>query len=172
MKFVIDRGNTLYKTAVFDNEDLVWQKSFERLTLESVQEIFSKWHIEKTIFCSVGASEQDELIDYLKENSRFVSMSEDLQFPIKIAYKTLSTLGKDRIASVVGAFDMFKGRSVVVIDAGSCICFEYLDKDSVYRGGSISLGFAMKNKALHIFKAKLPLLEMERGRLNLCRGHT
>ncbi len=172
MNFVIDRGNTLYKTAVFDGEKLVETECYEHLTLPTLRNIFSKWRIEKSILCSVAGKEADEVFDFLNANSKFVSMTDEVKFPIEISYKTQSTLGKDRIASVVGAADMFKGHSVLVIDAGSCICCDYLDRHSVYRGGSIAPGFAMKYKALHNFTANLPLLELEKEDVEVCGGAT
>ena len=99
-------------------------------------------------------------------------MTEQLALPVRIAYKTPSSLGKDRIASVVGASQIVEGKSVLVIDAGSCICFDYIDKNAVYHGGSIAPGFEMKYKALHNFTADLPLLNLKSEDVDLCGQST
>ena len=68
-----------------------------------------------------------------------------------------NTLGMDRLAAVVGA-NALLGSNVLVVDAGTCITFDYLDKDKRYLGGSISPGFKIKYEALHNFTANLPLI--------------
>lgn len=46
----------------------------------------------------------DELIAYLKNKlQRFVFLDEHVALPIKVEYGTPKTLGKDRLAAVVGA---------------------------------------------------------------------
>ena len=172
MKLIIDRGNTFYKVAVFDNDELVELKTYRNLTIPDLEAAFLSFDIKKSIFCSVGGTEKTEILDFLKGNSEFVSMTEQLVLPIRIAYKTPLSLGKDRIASVVGASQVVKGKAVLVIDAGSCICFDYLGKDAVYHGGSIAPGLGMKYKALHNFTADLPLLDLESESIDLCGQST
>ena len=46
-----------------------------------------------------------------------------------------------------------------MIDAGTCITYDFITKQCEYLGGAISLGIQMRYKALHEFTAKLPLLE-------------
>lgn len=172
MKLVIDRGNTLYKTAVFDRDELVWVEAFESLPIGELEKIFSDFAIGSSILCSVGEKEPKETVDFLKAESCFLSMDDALEFPVRIAYKTVSTLGKDRLASVVGANALLKCRDALVIDAGSCICYDYVDAEAVYRGGAIAPGFAMKYKALHTFTANLPLLDLRETGTDLCACST
>ena len=100
-------------------------------------------------------------------------LDENTPLPIQNRYKTPQTLGKDRLAAVIGAFFLQKEiikEPTLVIDAGTCITFDFIDTDSeqenqinrtygVYQGGSISLGLQMRFKALNHFTAKLPLFE-------------
>lgn len=172
MKLIIDRGNTLYKVAVFDKDKLVEVRTYHDLTVSDLNAAFLSFDIKKSIFCSVGGRENIEILNFIKENSEFVFMTEQLALPIRIAYKTPSSLGKDRIASVVGASQIMEGKSVLVIDAGSCICFDYIDKNAVYQGGSIAPGFEMKYKALHNFTADLPLLNLKSEDVGLCGQST
>jgi type III pantothenate kinase len=172
MNLIIDRGNTLYKTAVIDGSDLKAAEAFKELSVSDLEKIFSKQRISKTILCSVGGKFEEDLIQYLKANTDCYSMDDDLTLPISLAYKTPDTLGKDRIASVVGALSCAKGRSVIVIDAGSCLCVDYADGNSVYRGGSISPGIGMKYRALHTFTANLPLLDLAKEEIVVCGAET
>jgi type III pantothenate kinase len=81
-----------------------------------------------------------------------------LPLPIKNNYGTPETLGVDRIAAVCGAQQIFPFQNCLVIDAGTCVTFDIIDKDGVYYGGAISPGMHMRFKAVHTFTARLPLI--------------
>ena len=49
------------------------------------------------------------------------------------------TLGSDRIAAVAGAFNLFPGKEVLIIDAGTALTFDFLS-ENCYKGGNISPG--------------------------------
>ncbi len=65
----------------------------------------------------------------------------------------------DRLAGVCGAIELFKETDTLVIDAGTCITYDFVDKQKNYFGGSISPGLKMRFKAVHTFTAKLPLVD-------------
>jgi type III pantothenate kinase len=48
-----------------------------------------------------------------------------------------------------------------VIDAGTCVTFDFIDENNNYLGGAISPGLRLRYEALHNFTAKLPLLTLE-----------
>jgi type III pantothenate kinase len=76
-------------------------------------------------------------------------------------YTTPKTLGVDRIAAVCGALQLFPQRDCLVIDTGTCITYEFLDRNARYHGGSISPGIAMRFEAMHRFTSRLPLVKPE-----------
>ena len=47
---------------------------------------------------------------------------------------------------------------MLVIDAGSCITYDFLTSENTYLGGTISPGLTMRFQAMHTFTANLPLL--------------
>ena len=65
----------------------------------------------------------------------------------------------DRIAGIVGAYSVFPGENVLVIDAGTAITYDLLNRKGDYLGGNISPGLNMRYKALHFYTGKLPLLQ-------------
>jgi type III pantothenate kinase len=81
--------------------------------------------------------------------------------PIQVAYQTPQTLGKDRIAAVVGALALFPAENCLVIDAGSCITYEFLQATGVYLGGNIAPGVNMRLRAMHEFTARLPQVDLQ-----------
>jgi type III pantothenate kinase len=56
---------------------------------------------------------------------------------------------------------MFPNSNILVIDAGTCITYDFIDKNGVYQGGAISPGINLKLKALNTFTQKLPLIEFK-----------
>jgi type III pantothenate kinase len=89
----------------------------------------------------------------------YLPFTSETQVPIKNKYRSAFTLGSDRLAAAVGGFLRFHGKPVLVIDAGTCLKFNYVNRKGEYLGGSISPGVEMRFKALHNFTARLPLLE-------------
>ena len=82
-----------------------------------------------------------------------------IPMPIEIAYKTPETLGKDRIAAVIGARFLYPKGPVLAIDAGTCITYDILTEDDVYLGGNISPGAHLRFRAMDEFTHALPLVE-------------
>ena len=74
-------------------------------------------------------------------------------------YTTPATLGVDRIAAICGAIEIFPQQNCLVVDAGTCINYEFLDAALNYHGGAISPGIQMRFDALHKFTARLPLIK-------------
>lgn len=77
--------------------------------------------------------------------------------PIENAYATPHTLGIDRLLAVIGARRLAAANTpILVLDAGTALTYDFATAEGVYLGGGISLGRAMRYRALHHFTAKLP----------------
>ena len=59
---------------------------------------------------------------------------------------------------MVAAHFLYPNRNVLVIDAGTCITYDLINKNEEYFGGSISPGLTIRFNALHTFTGKLPLV--------------
>uniref|UniRef100_UPI0030D97038 type III pantothenate kinase n=1 Tax=uncultured Salegentibacter sp. TaxID=259320 RepID=UPI0030D97038 len=68
---------------------------------------------------------------------------------------------KDRLALVAAGALKYQNKNLLVIDAGTCITFDFKNDKNEYLGGAISPGLQMRLKALHNFTAKLPLVKLE-----------
>jgi type III pantothenate kinase len=101
-----------------------------------------------------------KVLDWVSHIKRKFILTASLPLPISNLYATPQTLGGDRLASVCGAHQKFPGSHCLVIDAGTCIKYDFLDKDGQYHGGAISPGLKMRFQAMHQFTAKLPLVEI------------
>jgi type III pantothenate kinase len=77
--------------------------------------------------------------------------------PITINYETITTLGLDRIALMVAAFNIYQFQNTLVISMGTCITYNFIT-NAVFQGGAIGPGVQMRFKAMHQFTNKLPLV--------------
>ena len=159
MYLIIDVGNTRVKVAVFEidtiKEIFVFEK--EKIITE-LKKIVSKFSISNAIVSSVTSfteKEQQEITTLLKP----IFLTSDTKVPFVNKYKTPKTLGVDRVALASAAVKMYPNKNVLVLDAGTCITYDFVTKKGEYLGGAISPGIQMRYKALHEFTAKLPLLE-------------
>ncbi len=83
------------------------------------------------------------------------------EFPFQNLYETPTTLGIDRMVLASGSVLQFPNRPRLIIDAGTCITYDFVDQNDTYHGGAISPGITIRYQALHNFTARLPLLQME-----------
>lgn len=151
MNLVIDIGNTRIKFGVFDGGKLIAQWD------EGGNHSLSSYPIERVALCSVRAEDPPELAELIAAwPLHRVSYKSTLPFTTR--YQTPETLGADRIADLAGVATLHPGKDVLVIDAGTCITYDFMDKQSVHHGGAISPGIGMRFKALHQFTGKLPLV--------------
>lgn len=163
MNLIIDIGNTRTKLGVFDKETLkhttVLRKGW---SLDRLKKTLKRYHIERVALSSVSSIEQ-ATVDYLQENFVFLQLSDTTKLPISNHYKTPKTLGKDRLAAVVGAHSIYPGSNCLVVDAGTCITYDLITKKGDYLGGNIAPGITMRLEAMHQMTAKLPLVRRQKN---------
>jgi type III pantothenate kinase len=155
---VIDIGNTFTKFAVFEHDELLWATPYESVGPELTAEIINRYQVKQAIISTVKKAEQ-EWQAFLAEKIPVIYFNRQMLCGVKNLYRSPQTLGLDRLAAVIGAVKCFPQQNNLVIDAGTCITYEWVDKAAAYHGGSISPGISMRYKAMHAFTAGLPLVE-------------
>lgn len=155
---VIDFGNTLVKAAVFCDGDIVEMTTGPSLSIVAVETFLARYHPEHAIFSSVVAIPAD-VHAFLDNNFNLIELTDLTPVPVNNLYKSPETLGKDRLAVAVAVKGMFPGKASLVIDAGTCVTFDFVDETGCYHGGGISPGINMRFKALHTFTQRLPLVK-------------
>lgn len=158
INLVIDIGNTFSKLAMFDNKRIVDLVQVEDFTLNYLRDYLEGKQVDNAVISSVNSevSEFEELLSQKSNYCRFTSLSRS---NIINQYKTPHTLGLDRYAAVIGAEALYPKTNCLVIDAGSCITYDFVDRDRNYHGGSITPGILMRLKAMNKFTGRLPLLK-------------
>jgi type III pantothenate kinase len=158
LNLIIEQGNTAVKVAVCDRGKIVTTSVYEEFGLSRLLPFFEQYPLENGILSSVAKPGQD-WVDCLKERlGCFLLLDSQTKLPVTVRYRTPETLGKDRIAAVVGANFLRPGRDILVIDAGTAITYEVVEASGVYAGGNISPGMTTRFRALHQFTEKLPLV--------------
>ena len=158
MNLIIEQGNTSTKVAIYAEGNLKASFVYKTFDKSKLKPLFDVYSLDKGIYSTVADVDED-LIAYLKERlSCFIYFDNDVRLPITIKYKTPHTLGKDRIAAVVGAYYLQPNRNILIIDAGTCITYELLEASGSYLGGNISPGMTTRFKALNDYTKKLPLV--------------
>jgi type III pantothenate kinase len=154
MNIAVDYGNSSAKVGIFNQHLLVEKFVFqEEGQLKTFLQNFPADHF---ILSSVNTDAQ-LVSSWTKAKKKFI-LHHTLPLPITNLYATPQTLGVDRIAAVCGAQQIFPQTNCLVIDAGTCITYDFLDDAGRYHGGSISPGLMMRFEAMHTFTARLPLV--------------
>jgi type III pantothenate kinase len=157
MNLIVDIGNSSTKLAVFDRGKTINVFRSKELSSETLEKKLSPYKIDKAIISSVRKT--PDLINYLLtfKIPLVHILTYKSKLPFTIEYETPETLGTDRIAAVAGAYNLFAGSEILVIDAGTAITFDFLSA-GIYKGGNISPGLLMRFKALNKFTGNLPLV--------------
>lgn len=159
MNLVVDVGNTQIKFAVFEGDQLQEKhiSTFENAVSDLLELLSAFPNLSKSIISST-AEPPDALKNALSHRLQLIEFSHQSKLNFTNAYKTPETLGLDRIALVAAAAEVYPNQNVLVVDAGTCITYDFIDKNSVFQGGAISPGLQMRFKAMHTFTGKLPLI--------------
>ncbi|EAR13169.1 putative regulatory protein [Polaribacter irgensii 23-P] len=170
MNLVIDIGNSRVKAAVFEGDKCISLFVFDKTKIISeIKKIAKENNITTGIISNVTALSEKKWAQ-LNAITTFQVVSSASKVPFKNEYKTPKTLGVDRIALVAAAVVKFPNKNVLVIDAGTCITYDFVTSSAVYLGGAISPGIKMRYQSLHLFTANLPLVDVFEG--NNLTGNT
>jgi len=174
MNLIIDIGNTQVKIAVFDaNNTLV---AHHRNSVDSIsndiQQWLEKYDITHAIISKVGAKIPRLTTLLMSKNIALLQLNSELKLPFHLAYKTPNTIGADRLALAAGAILLKKNHNLLVIDAGTCVTYDFIDANNTYFGGAISPGLPLRYKSLNDYTENLPLLHANENPIALIGNST
>jgi type III pantothenate kinase len=158
MNLCIDIGNTRAKFAIYgDNHELYYHRS-EHLDTSLLYNLKEKHNLNRCILSTTRILEA-ETMGFLESNFELMVLDEKTLVPIKNNYATPATLGKDRLSAAVAANALFGSHHCIIIDAGTCLTYNFIDSEGVYYGGNIAPGVNMRLQAMHTFTDKLPIVD-------------
>ncbi|UTV99391.1 type III pantothenate kinase [Marinomonas rhizomae] len=143
---IVDAGNTSIKFTAFEGEQVLWVERGDSCPTEYgfVPDVI--------YFASVRSKEQSALLhaDIQAEfpQSEWLTLtSQAIACGVRNAYVEPERLGIDRWLGVIAAHHLMKS-DVVVVDAGTAIKVDVVNKKGVHLGGYIAPGLAMMEGAL------------------------
>lgn len=159
----IDIGNSYYKLGVFLNDEIVLYKKTDENGLPGVlTDLQAMFSINNMIVSSVRKNIHNAILGMGAQLNTNIILDNNTPLPITINYKTPETLGNDRIAAAVGANFLYPGEGIIVVDSGTCITYDFIDKNAVFQGGNIAPGLHMRLQAMHDYTSQLPLPDLEK----------
>lgn len=159
MSLMIDIGNTKTKYAQFVG-DCIKEKGF--CNTEETSKIVCVYSekVKNIMLSSVKPIPDLVLSKSKNKDCKLIVLSSELQMPFKTSYNSPKTLGSDRLALIAGAVSVFPNRPVLIIDAGTCITFDFVDSKKNHLGGAISPGLQMRLNALKSQTSALPAVNL------------
>ncbi len=158
MNLVLDFGNSLYKLATFSNNEIVAYEEFEYLDAQTLRKWVGDMKKYSGAIISSVRNYDSEIDRFLEQHFPLIKLNQETPIPIVNKYGSKNTLGKDRIALAVAGRFVFPDKDVLVIDAGTCITYDFVTASGEYLGGGISPGMQTRFRALATFTDHLPLL--------------
>ena len=169
LNLIIDIGNTAAKVALFDGGEMVEVLTESNQSLDCLEALCVKYPVEQGIVATVIDLSERVLAALVALPFPLLWLDSKTPLPVTNLYETPETLGYDRMAAVVGANEQYPRRDILVIDAGTCITYEFIDSKGQYHGGNISPGMQMRFKALNQFTGRLPLIDSNGRKLPMGR---
>ena len=157
-QLVIDVGNTQTKYGYFDTNALTSTGLCTDWAASTWTTFQKENPFSVVMISSVGASAK-RIQKLLPSSCEVHLLDENTRYPFTSDYKDINTLGVDRRAAMAGALLCYPKTPVLVIDAGSCITFDFINAEAQHLGGIIAPGRKMRYHAMHLFTEKLPLLD-------------
>ena len=161
MLLAIDIGNTRIKAAVFEQNTRLETFTFP---IEEIQKkvdfiVKANQKITDLVVSSVRNTE-NSVFSTIGSHIKIYFINNESHFPFENRYETPDSLGIDRMVLAAGAVLRFPKQNRLVIDAGTCITYDFVDEENNYLGGAISPGIRLRYESLHNYTAKLPLLSV------------
>jgi len=127
-------------------------------TEASAQQILKEYQPQKVIFSSV--IDHDPAFEAVLATAPFFHRLNHLSLlPISTPVGKPETIGADRLAIAAAAVHFHPQKNNLVIGLGTCITYNFINKDHEFLGGAISPGMEMRFKSLQYYTAKLPLIK-------------
>ena len=161
MNLIADIGNNSAKFFLFNGEQILLHTRRNDASYEIISEWHEQFGIDKIIVSTVIDLTEQQKAQFNAIGRPVIWFNSETTTPLEIDYATPHTLGSDRVAAAVGAWNEKPGNNMLIIDAGSAITIDFVDRQGRYKGGNIAPGVKMRLKALHDFTGRLPMVEKE-----------
>lgn len=161
---VADVGNSRIKWGRCSADGVAASASLPPDDPAAWQQQLESWGLAAPLAWVVGGVQpqrRDALADWLRRRGDQVTVLESwkqLRLPVLVDHP--DRVGLDRLLNAVAASHRVpRGTPAVLIDAGSAVTVDWLDRTGAFAGGAIFPGLRLMARALHDYTALLPLVE-------------
>ncbi len=159
MILALDIGNSRTKLALFEKDTLIQHLILDTEKIKKeIENILKKINSPIEIIVSSVGKWNSQNLEWLYNLGKTIIISPQTTMPFKNLYETPLSLGIDRMVLVAGAVLNYPQKNKLIIDAGTCITFDFVNEKNEYIGGSISPGIQLRYKSLNDYTNRLPLL--------------
>jgi type III pantothenate kinase len=139
----IDIGNSAIKWRTSDSN--VFSEDIENFSITALNKSKTAW-LSAVAHSNIvqKISNHFETINIIKSHKRFGKLT--------LSYDDPSMLGVDRFSAMLGAINHFPNNPLLVIDIGSALTFDVIDKSGIHLGGLIMPGMRALRGSFEKFK--------------------
>lgn len=166
MLLLLDIGNTHTHAGLSSDKRVLWQRNartpgwLDGSTARELERMLARRKIDGACFCSVVPKASEPCRQWLeKQGVPFVELNSSTIRGVGIDYPKPRTIGADRLANAVAAKSRY-GAPAVVVDFGTAVTFDVVDRRGNYTGGIIAPGLSLMTHYLHEKTALLPRIEI------------
>ena len=139
----IDIGNSAIKWRTSDSK--VFSEDIENFSITALNPSNVAW-LSAVAHSEIvqEISNHFEKINIIKPQKRFGNLT--------LSYDDPSKLGSDRFSAMLGAINHFPNKPLLIIDIGSAITFDVIDRNGLHQGGFIMPGLKALRRSFEKFK--------------------
>lgn len=173
MLLLLDIGNTHTHLGLATERAVKRQRNIQTAhwhdgsAADEIEQFAGKTNLEGACFCSVVPQASPHCARFLRKKTlRFVELNSGSVRSlgaVGIDYPKPETIGPDRLANAI-AVKAFDGCPALVVDFGTAVTFDVVDRDCNYIGGIIAPGLSAMTDYLHEKTALLPRITIREPR--------
>jgi type III pantothenate kinase len=166
---VVDVGNSRIKWGRCLADQVSATASLSAETSSEWENQCADWSIARGarwVVSGVHPPRREALIQWIKTRGGQVTRLDSAkQLPLQVLVEEPDRVGIDRLLNAVAARHRSpKGKPAIIVDAGSAVTVDWLDKTGAFAGGAIFPGVKLMAMALHEHTALLPLVSLQSDR--------
>lgn len=153
----LDFGNSRQKAALFEGDEMKEARVLSSARTEDVISLLQDWKPDRAILSSV-IDHEPGITEALDKQTNFHLLSHATRLNFTTPVGKPQTIGADRLALCSAAVHYFPQHNNLIIALGTCITYNFINREHSFLGGGISAGLSMRLKAMHHQTALLPLI--------------
>ncbi|NLT70520.1 MAG: type III pantothenate kinase [Verrucomicrobiaceae bacterium] len=160
---LINNNNTRTKFALACGGELLEHRSLASrdVTADSVAALLADWRYDFVVLASVVPANVPALVAS-QSGRELVEVSHRIPLGVAIDFPEPAKIGADRLANAVAVARRRFDGPVIVVDFGTAVTFDIIDRRPAYIGGVIAPGLDAMRHYLHQKTALLPKIDLAR----------